>query len=161
MCQYIVGTEEYVKTIRMMINVRDILSRNSETETITSGSFGEGLEMLGSDLDIMYILKHHEVCEKTHISFKTGTSYFLMETDDTPPGYAQLRQLYSGISDIVAFHEKRGNDIYCSSALLKQKLLKTCVTYSCIHGPCVSDKKGLLDIAMCLHSKSWITPAMP
>lgn len=49
MCQNIVGTADYVKQIRLMNAVRDNLTSNNFGTYITSGSFGEGLEMRGSD----------------------------------------------------------------------------------------------------------------
>ncbi|XP_076072060.1 cyclic GMP-AMP synthase-like receptor 2 [Mytilus galloprovincialis] len=75
----------------MTSNVRDNITNVKDSVVITSGSFGEGIEMEGSDLDIM------------------------------------LRF----IEDL----------------------------YSVIHGPCITDRKGIMDFAFCLHNKSWVNPA--
>lgn len=40
-----------------MHTVRDNLSVVGETVNITGGSFGEGLDMRGSDMDNIYVLK--------------------------------------------------------------------------------------------------------
>ncbi|CAC5355680.1 unnamed protein product [Mytilus coruscus] len=60
MCQNIVGTEDHVKQIRLLNAVRDNLSSFGEKIVITSGSFGEGLHMRGSDFDIMYLYRNIE-----------------------------------------------------------------------------------------------------
>ncbi|CAC5414218.1 unnamed protein product [Mytilus coruscus] len=78
MCQNIVGREEHVKNFRMMNSVRDNLSSDKCWTTITSGSLGEGLDMKDSDLDIMLIMKCFEA----------------MVTEDTKPGYTQLRLVH-------------------------------------------------------------------
>ncbi|CAG2192897.1 unnamed protein product [Mytilus edulis] len=44
--------------------VRDNLQSNKDVTFITSGSFGEGLEMRGSDLDVMVVQKRFDVCEE-------------------------------------------------------------------------------------------------
>ncbi|CAC5414219.1 unnamed protein product [Mytilus coruscus] len=67
LCQNIVGTEEQVKSLRIMNNVRDNLASHNFTE-ITSGSFGEGIDMRGSDLDIMYVIKYAESTRHNAVS---------------------------------------------------------------------------------------------
>lgn len=157
MCKEIFGTEEQVKVIRMMNNIRDYLNSNTGYITITSGSFGEGLEMRGSDLDKMYVCTTVEVSEDANINFIKDTTYFTMTQEDTPPGCIKLRLLYS--NDPSAFRDcvEFGQDYYCSSASVKQSLLS--VIFTTVHGPCVTDKGGFLDLAFCICSKSWITPA--
>ncbi|CAC5387564.1 unnamed protein product [Mytilus coruscus] len=93
MCQNIVGTEEHVKSIRMMNSVKDNLASNKTVQTITSGSYGEGIEMRGSDIDIMKILKFIEVFEDKNTPLNPHKSHCAMETDETLPGFTQLRLL--------------------------------------------------------------------
>lgn len=87
LCQKIVGSEEHVNTIRMMNNVRDHTESNETMTIITSGSFGEGLDMRGSDLDVMIVLQYLEVCEKIHDYLNFVKVYFKMEMEDTQPSY--------------------------------------------------------------------------
>lgn len=90
MCQHIVGTEDYVKQVRLMNAVRDHLCSNDEYISITSGSYGEGLGMRGSDLDVMSVNQKIEVYNvKPH--FFPNLPYLLMETDDVKPGFTQLK----------------------------------------------------------------------
>ncbi|CAG2244911.1 unnamed protein product [Mytilus edulis] len=91
LCQNIVGTEDHVKTIRMMNTVRDDVHSNKNCTIITSGSFGEGLEMRDSDVDIMFVMKELMVSEDTPVYFNADTIYFTMDTDYIQPGYTKLR----------------------------------------------------------------------
>ncbi|XP_052076794.1 uncharacterized protein LOC127714800 [Mytilus californianus] len=157
MCDNIVGSEEHVKTIRMMNTVRDNLQSNNYCTHITSGSFGEGLEMKGSDLDIMYVIKVIEVCEDANFRSKRETSYFIMQIEDSQPGFIQLQLVYTNDQIIHNDCEKIGYDYYYSSFLFKRHFAEN--TVATVHGPCLSDERGILDLAFCLHSKSWVTPA--
>jgi hypothetical protein len=58
-----VGSEETVKTKRTFNSIKDNLEYGRLFTTITSGSFGEGLEMKGSDVDIMYVIPSVRVYE--------------------------------------------------------------------------------------------------
>ncbi|XP_063416466.1 uncharacterized protein LOC134698106 [Mytilus trossulus] len=158
LCQHIVGTEEYVKTIRMMITVRDNFANTEDFKTITSGSFGEGLHMRGSDLDVMIVCSFCEIPQDTNFLFKSDNIYFAMETDDIQPGFTQLRLLYSYDGYMYKLCEKRGQDFYISSTVFKQQVVTN--KFPIVHGPCVSDKKGRFDFALCCHTKLWIKPAM-
>ncbi|CAC5414220.1 unnamed protein product [Mytilus coruscus] len=157
MCQNIVGTEKHVKTIRAMNNVRDHLQTNKSFITITSGSYGEGLQMQGSDLDIMVVRKFTEVCKDINFHLNPRRTYFTMDTEDTQLGFTKLRLIHSHDQRILEDCEKIGNGSYFSNSLVKQRL--STEYYRTVHGPCLSDKHGMLDVAFCVRSKSWITTA--
>ncbi|XP_071124015.1 uncharacterized protein [Mytilus edulis] len=157
MCQNIVGTKEHVNTCRLMNTVRDNVQSDKQWTVITSGSFGEGLEMRGSDVDLVRVHKDIEVCENTNIHFNPATSYFEMEMNDTHPGYTQLRLVYSFFPIILQSCHRIRSEYYYSNSLHNQRFSKS--LFSTFHGPCISDNNELYDIAFCLHCKSWITPA--
>lgn len=158
MCTHIVGTEKYVKTIRMMNAVRDDVSSEDENICITSGSFGEGLEMRGSDIDIMYIDKSTEVHENiTSSVYSPLKTYLSMASQETKPGFTILRLVKSNNPLIVSICKKSKMGLCLSNYLFKQ--LFTTRYSSVIHGPSVSDVAGCFDIVHCFSSKSWITPA--
>ncbi|VDI67916.1 Hypothetical predicted protein [Mytilus galloprovincialis] len=71
----------------------DNLQRNKLMTKITSGSFGEGYVIRGSDLDVMSVLKRMEVCEDIHIYLNPNKTHFTMEMDDTQPVFNKLRLL--------------------------------------------------------------------
>lgn len=92
MCQHIVGTEKTVKTKRILNNAKDSIS--SKYTQITSGSFGEGLEMKGCDFDIMRVLPHINIHETyDNYTFDPGKTTFVMiqiKQNWDFPGYALL-----------------------------------------------------------------------
>ncbi|XP_052078288.1 uncharacterized protein LOC127716215 [Mytilus californianus] len=158
LCKNIVGTENHVKTIRLMNTVCDHLSSEDNRVYITSGSFGEGLEMRGSDIDIMFVLKRIEVNEKiiSHF-FNPKKTYFSLKTEDTKPGFAMLCLISSPSHQMVDSCETYRMDNYLSNALFKKRYLNEASPVE--HGPCVSDTDGLTDLAHCLHSKFWVKSA--
>ncbi|VDI63153.1 Hypothetical predicted protein [Mytilus galloprovincialis] len=90
LCHNIVGSENYVKNLRLMNAVRDNLNSGTNWTVITSGSFGEGLEMRGSDLDVMCVVPDKKVYEDIKAANNSNVTYVLMETDDVKPGFTQL-----------------------------------------------------------------------
>ncbi|XP_052078032.1 uncharacterized protein LOC127715971 [Mytilus californianus] len=157
MCKHLVGTENHVKTIRLMNAVCDDLLSGIPSVTITSGSFGEGLQMLGSDLDIMAVLKYIEVHETiASNAFDPMKTHFALMTEDTKPGFAMLRLISSPHPPMRKSCEIFRRDNYLSNVLFKNFFSAGLI----IHGPCVSDKEGLFDFASCLHSKYWVTSAL-
>ncbi|VDH98378.1 Hypothetical predicted protein [Mytilus galloprovincialis] len=138
--------------------VRDNLHSDKDLAIITSGSFGEGLEMRGSDLDLMMVHKWVDVCEELKSSYHPQKTHLLIERDDVKPCYTLLRLVYSRSSEVMRNCDEHNGKPYLSSALFKQSLFNDEVEI--IHGPCFSDKEGDIDIAACLHCKTWISPAI-
>ncbi|XP_063416272.1 uncharacterized protein LOC134697916 [Mytilus trossulus] len=155
MCKYVVGTENHVKTIRLMNTICDNLSSDDIKVIITSGSFGEGLQMIGSDLDLMFVLKDIEVHDsRTPIVFSRSKTNFSMMTEGTKPGFVMLQLIGS---PHPLFCKKCRMDNYLSNVLFKQTFLNELGPF--VHGPCISDIHGLFDMAPSLHSKSWFKAA--
>ncbi|CAC5387577.1 unnamed protein product [Mytilus coruscus] len=141
----------------MMNNIRDNLSSDNTFVEITSSSFGEGLEMQGSDFDLMKIIKSIEMCADPNIPFFNDKTYFAIDIDDTQPGFTQLRLLYSNDEAIFDLSIKRQREFYFSSSAFKPQFSSNILPI--VHAPCLSDKRGLFDLALWCHSKSWITSA--
>ncbi|XP_052078277.1 uncharacterized protein LOC127716191 [Mytilus californianus] len=156
MCQNIVGTENHVKTMRLINTVRDNFTSGKEFIIITSGSFGEGLEMRGSDLDIMYLEKVLKVYEKIK-TYNSDDVYLTMETDDVKVKITQLQIEHMDPLFLSILCEERNGKHYFSSALFKQETLRK--TSGVLHGPCLSNKTGTYDQALCLHCTTWISQA--
>ncbi|CAC5421958.1 unnamed protein product [Mytilus coruscus] len=112
LCQHIVGTEDYVKQIRLMNAARDNISSCKDETVITSGSFGEGLDMRGTDLDIMFVTTTLEVYEDVKPFFNSNTTYFSMEKDDVKPGYAQLKLVYCRSQSVLKQCEEQNAYAY-------------------------------------------------
>lgn len=141
LCRFIIGTEEHVKTIRLLTSARDDLSSDKNTAIITSGSLGEGLVTPESDLDMMSVIKNIEVCEDNNVHFNHNMTYnIIMETDYTQPGYTRLR-MKNGYRNIRELHVSA--DQYLKNTTLKP--IGANQRFSHVHGPCLTDKDGLLD----------------
>ncbi|CAC5406425.1 unnamed protein product [Mytilus coruscus] len=154
----IVGTENHVKTSRLLNTVRDNIESNRLYTCITSGSFGEGLEMRGSDLDVMNVEKSIEVYADEKPRLNPGIKYCRMETDDVKPGFTQLLLETNVIKTLSEYCEELNGKHYLSSTLFKHDLLDNQDTHI-IHGPCISDKTGLYDYVISLHCKTWTSQA--
>ncbi|XP_071124025.1 cyclic GMP-AMP synthase-like receptor [Mytilus edulis] len=158
MCQHIVGTEDYVKQVRLMNAVRDHLCSNDEYISITSGSYGEGLGMRGSDLDVMSVNRKIEVYNvKPH--FFPNLPYLLMDTDDVKPGFTQLKLENNSRRNFSYTFYQLIDKHYLSSALWKQGCLTRNKEYTS-HGPCIFDKNGLYDFVECFHCKTLVPSAI-
>ncbi|CAG2247211.1 unnamed protein product [Mytilus edulis] len=112
LCHNIVGTEEHVKTIRLMNTVRDNLSSDKSKTFVTSGSYGEGLEMRVSDLDIMEVVKYIKVNADKQPDFNPSITYLSMDTDGVKPGFTQLRLAYSRTMFILECCEEHNGERY-------------------------------------------------
>ena len=127
---------------------------------ITSGSFGEGLEMEGSDLDIMLILSFAHVYEDiSKVRFNSRESSFVMDMDDCKLGFTHLRLAQCHHLRLLQCSRQISNALYLSNELIKADYMKMVELPSVIHGPCFSDKDGFTDVAISLHSRQWISPA--
>ncbi|XP_071147877.1 uncharacterized protein [Mytilus edulis] len=161
LCHNIVGTEDHVKTIRLMNAMRDNLSNDKLFTWITSGSYGEGLEMRGSDFDIMRVSKYIEVNADKQPDFDPSITYLSMDTDDVKPGFTQLRLEYSRRQYDLECCEEHNGKHYFSSALYKGKIFLLFRNKGKqIHGPCITDNEGIFDVALSLHCKTWISSAV-
>ncbi|XP_052077036.1 uncharacterized protein LOC127715063 isoform X1 [Mytilus californianus] len=156
MCQNIVGTEEHVKQIRLFNAARDSLLID---EYQTSGSFGEGLMMRGSDLDIMSVRRNIEVYD-VKPRLNQHTTYLSIDTDDVKPGFTQLRLEVCRSQNVFANCVQFAGKFYLSNTLWKQRFVEHIGKDLVFHGPCISDKHGTHDFAECLHCKTWVSPAI-
>ncbi|XP_063409118.1 uncharacterized protein LOC134692590 [Mytilus trossulus] len=161
-CQKI-GTEEAVRFRRLAFTVRDIGQRGT---IIISGSKGEGLNLNGSDLDVMIIDTTFKVYRsKTDVPSQCFPSPLIMNTEETHPCFTQLWMLNKNQTTIpnVLYTNHQGN-------MLSSELFKMCcknhaavnifkLFSGIIHGPCISDKDETFDLVWCLKCDNWIFQA--
>ncbi|XP_071147368.1 uncharacterized protein [Mytilus edulis] len=140
--------------------MRDNLQSDKSFTWITSGSYGEGLEMRGSDLDIMQVRKSIQVNADKQPDFNPSITYLSMDTDDVKPGFTQLRLEYSRDQYDLECCEEHNGKHYFSSALWKGNVLLFGDKGRQIQGPCITDKTGVLDFAFSLHCKTWTPSAV-
>ncbi|XP_063409119.1 uncharacterized protein LOC134692591 [Mytilus trossulus] len=170
LCQKI-GSEEVVRIRRLALVIYDIGLKN----TITSGSKGEGLDLKGSDIDVMYIDRYFEVYESEteKIVLDSHRLPFVMNTDETQPCYTQLYLITHHQNKKLIFNVSGGllNVLEMSHlryVLSSEQYKQYCMSVYCrfkspkqVHGPCISGGNGEHDFAWCLKCDTWICQAKP
>ncbi|XP_052107079.1 uncharacterized protein LOC127739389 [Mytilus californianus] len=158
-----------VRLRRNIYNIYDIISNKGLSSfQICSGSAVEGLDMIGSDVDIMYLFNDIVVCtserDAENVAKITHVTTLIMDTDNTNPCYALLRVPknvpFPGNMQWFLVHE--GQDDFFSSQLLKLECLNRISRPGYlfkIHGPCLTTEDDSLDLACCLRCKCWPSQA--
>ena len=126
-------------------------------------AFAEGLDLPGSDMDIMRILNNVQVIQNGQHMHRTARyTNLLLVYDMEFPGFSRLK--YIPNSDHEDGHiytagecfVETTNGMYMSNNLFIRKFIE--VNIGCnksVHGPCLSDKDGEVDMAICFHLHSW------
>ncbi|XP_063397368.1 uncharacterized protein LOC134681645 [Mytilus trossulus] len=167
LCQKI-GSETIVRA-RRLTSITDDATRSSKLiPNITSGSKGEGLDLKGSDIDIMIIHPLYVIYESNKDVVHDRRKVFVMDTEDTPPCFTLL-QSYTNVDKELNcikqnLRQHRGKTLL-SSELYKSQLTKNKDSFPeykpQIHGPCLSICDESLDLAYCLKCDKWVSQAKP
>ncbi|CAC5365665.1 unnamed protein product [Mytilus coruscus] len=137
LCQKI-GSEEVVKIRRLTFAINDIGKR---CQFITSGSKGEGLDLKGSDLDIMHVDSCFKVYQSENdVVFKGKDVPLILNTEETQPCFVQLcvkRYIHvllceNGNPSILNMLQKTHMGCVLSSELNKQLYLSSKQVLQCI-----------------------------
>ncbi|XP_071143312.1 uncharacterized protein [Mytilus edulis] len=164
-----IGTEIDIRKRQILFILHDKIwnAHEKHTTNISSGSLAEGLDLPGSDVDIMFVDEVVNVTQiERNIKHPVQRTEFVMETDTDHPGFTRLRLVAGG---------KRANIFVCNECIVKTQTglyLSTTNFLNRIkqryqpqnystHGPCLSDKNQAMDIAFCLRSKYLPYQAMP
>ncbi|CAG2215977.1 unnamed protein product [Mytilus edulis] len=145
LCQKI-GSEKVVKIRRLAFLIYDI----GQSDTfISSGSKAEGLNLNGSDIDVMIVYFCYKVYESVTDVYIEGQGIpFVMNTDDTQPCFTQLYlnthiqnltpEVYGSVLDML---QQRHLGYVLSSEQYKLFKLSAfeAVQVAKIHGPCETD----------------------
>ena len=98
------------------------------------GAVGEGLDMKGSDVDIMLVLKDVNIYENTRIVRVNSTETCVaMEMDDTKLGFTHLRLLHCNNNFILKICEQVEIELYLSSQLCKSMFMGTSKVSDMVH----------------------------
>ena len=158
MCDEVVGSEKVVNFRRQFFNVYDDMCNHrgyNDWHFISSGSKAEGLNLPGSDFDVMHVNKSIHVYEFDDIlsiyhDLRTNNN-LVLDFENAMPGFTLLR-LY----DVREWHEKfidiNDNETFLSNKSWKRE---TNINNDVIHGPCISDLLGTTDHAFCLGYTKW------
>jgi hypothetical protein len=106
--------KEYIKNFSPTEN--DI--RHSMCSFLDPLSIGEGLDMKGSDVDIMLVYKDVNVYEDINSTrLNSAETCVAMEMDSTELGFSRLRLIHCNNNFILGMCKQVGNDLYLSSQL--------------------------------------------
>ncbi|XP_052085584.1 uncharacterized protein LOC127723128 [Mytilus californianus] len=160
-----VGSEIDIRTRQRLFIIHDMIINSADSRNrihISSGSLAEGLDLPGSDMDVMYVMNDIEVIDNIkNIEKPIHHTALYMETDVNHPGFARLRMV-------------SGPNGLCPRELCSRCPPGTCTNtqfyfpihnvldlarknYSYmkpyVHGPCITDHNQTIDIAYCIRSK--------
>ncbi|XP_071154877.1 uncharacterized protein [Mytilus edulis] len=160
-----VGTEIDIRTRQRLFILQDmIINEINDNTQISSGSLAEGLDLAGSDVDIMYVLNEAAVirnvrnAKSVHRCKKALQTIFVMETDNNHYGFIRLRLFAAGdkfFDNITSkCFESTAKGLYLSVNGFVNNMKKKWPHLNLIsHGPCLTDTDQHDDLAFCLRSK--------
>jgi hypothetical protein len=130
--------------------------------SVSSGSLAEGLDLPGSDMDIMFVLNGVQVIQNVqHINRSARYSTTLLAEDDMEfPGFSRLKLIAEGdqkyrYTPAECFVETINGICLSNISFVRQFLEMFVNLKSSVHGPCLSDKYELMDVAVSLRLDSW------
>lgn len=159
-----IGNIKEVKGRRLAFTAVDTSS--AKNRQFSSGSKSEGLNLKGSDIDLMLIDNNFKVYESEREAVQEQEVVLYMDTTDTRPSFTHLH-LYTDYNSIYItlrkMLEKHGVKHLLSNVLYKKFLLQILrvTPLNKIHGPCVSDVNETYDFAYSLKCDKWISQAAP
>ncbi|CAC5414643.1 unnamed protein product [Mytilus coruscus] len=163
-----IGSEEIVRIRRLSQTIIDIgQTGRGVPKVIHSGSKGEGLDLKGSDLDIMFIDANFNVYKsETEIVHDGLTIPLIVNTEETQPCFAQLSLLDNDHPFSKIMSQKNHLGYMLSNEHYKQLCMQfynaiIATNYMKIHGPCLSDISDKIDLAYCLQCNKWISQVQP
>ena len=163
MCDEVVGSKKVVNHRRQFFNMFDDVynhSGDNNWHIISSGSKAEGLNLPGSDYDVMFINKHINVYERDDVlsnyhDLRTKHN-LVLDFDNAMPGFTLLR-----IYDVREWNEYLELIHLNDGLFLPNKTWKRVMNSdnAVINGPCFSDPLGIVDQAYCLRYNKWPSKA--
>jgi hypothetical protein len=104
---------------------------------ISSGSKAEGLDLKGSDYDIMHVFTQCQVYENVNaIGKMTNKIHLIMDADDSPPGFTLLQLLDT----------RQRFNIFKSYRYKQNTIFLYCFTYRIIRPRCSRSGNPLLGL---------------
>ncbi|XP_071144232.1 uncharacterized protein [Mytilus edulis] len=164
-----IGTEIDIRKRQLLFILHDkIWNVNDENLTqISSGSLAEGMDLPGSDIDVMCVDDGVNVIQiKRNIKYPVQRTRVFMETDTDHPGFTRLRLVAGGkranyfVSNECIVNTQTGQYLSTTNFVNHIKQINPQNTFS-THGPCLSNTNQTIDIASCLRSKYLPYQAIP
>lgn len=156
MCEKVVGSENIVRYRRLYCKRNDEIFDDNSSAIISSGSRAEGLDLPGSDYDIMFHAKNWSVYETKP---NNDEDIIVLDTDNALPCFALLK--VSGNTAFPCPTTVTANGNYIANVDYLKFILGTEDHILCsIHGPSLSN--SLLDdtdLVFCFKCHTWPTIA--
>ncbi|XP_071146160.1 uncharacterized protein [Mytilus edulis] len=169
----IVGSEIDIRKRQRLFIIQDMIVNSSDLTDRTqifSGSLAEGLDLPGSDMDVMYVSKIEKIIhnEKNILNPVYGVSLYTMETDIDHPGFARINTVatHNGLSlreqcGSCPSGSCTGTRFFKSTHGFLNGYMQKMKYTTFIHGPCLSDKDQKIDDAYCIRCKNLPHNTMP
>ncbi|CAC5403958.1 unnamed protein product [Mytilus coruscus] len=168
LCDDVVGSERVVKYRRLFFKTYEYIQNkfcSPSKYIIASGSKAEGLDMHGSDLDIMLVSKTHIIHETIpQLGDKPVDNNILsliIDYDNAQPGFVLLKlcdRPHNDFDDSLILRSEGG--LFFSSNLYLQNLASEYpFSHISINGPCLSNTFNAVDVAHSLKCQKWPTVA--
>lgn len=155
MCNALVGSEKIVRYRRLFFKLFDeTWNTQRGFELISSGSKSEGLDLHGSDFDLMTLQKLFKVYENIDSSGFVIT----IDTNNAQPGFALLKVPENIGKCCPDLFPKTDNGYLLSSRKMRDLLTVKSRLYNgafSIHGPSVCHNEVDLDRVYCLQCNTW------
>ena len=156
----VVGSEMDIRIRQNVFLIKDKISYrlNPTITVVSSGSLAEGLDLPGSDIDIMYVLNTVNILQNVqHMNRSPRHTTLLIEDTMEFPGFTTLKLIAEGDAfTSPEYFVETTNGMYFSNISFIRKLIELCGNLKqWAHGPCISDKNETLDSAYCFHIHSW------
>jgi hypothetical protein len=156
----VVGSEMDIRIRQNVFLIKDKIYNSAKTNTtiVSSGSLAEGLDLPGSDIDVMIVLNIANILQNVqHMNRSALYTTLLIEDEIEFPGFTTLKLIADG--DVFITHAcfvETTNGMYLSNILFIRKLIEMSANDKhSTHGPCLSDRHEAMDIAYCFHFHSW------
>ena len=156
----VVGSEMDIRIRQQFFLIKDKISNrvNTKITTVSSGSLAEGLDLPGSDIDIMFVFNTVNILQNVqHMNRSARHTTLLIEDEMEFPGFTTLKLIAEGdIFSSPEYFVETTNGMYFSNISFIRELIEISANKKqLVHGPCLSDKDEAMDIAYCFHFHSW------
>ena len=156
----VVGGEMEIRIRQNVFLIQDKISDRVKTKItiVSSGSLAEGLDLPGSDVDIMFVINNVNILQNVqHMNRSARHTTLLIEDDMEFPGFTTLKLIGEGDAfNSPEYFVETTNGMYFSNISFIRKLIEISANLKqSAHGPCISDKDEAVDIAGCFHFHSW------
>lgn len=169
---YTIGTELNIHIRQRLYIINDKLVNQSclgqsKMTKISSGSLSEGLDLPGSDVEVLYFLKNVNVVQSLqNIKHPIQHTTLEMESDNDHPGFTRLRLIADRKDEyninISKCCESTINGRYLSvKAFLHNIKAFSFSSFPSAHGHCLPLTDQVFDTRICLRSKSFPVSAIP